>query len=278
VTASRLRYRLRRLAAHSAPRALDSALAPCLFGFHRDGSAIDDVADGLRVRYERHSIIGERLFLFGGFESNEVAYAAQRLARQAAPVVFDIGANIGWHTLNWARAVPEAAVYAFEPSPATAAVLRRNVTANGFTQRVEIVEVAMADTVGKARFFECADSAYSSVKDTGRSPVARQLEVACTTLDRFVTERGVFPHLIKIDVEGLEHEVVTGGRQCLSERHPDVLVEIYGGSNSNTNPAATVSLLQSIGYRAFTFVNGALQPYVRHVDEQYNYFFCPDAA
>jgi FkbM family methyltransferase len=274
VGAAHLKNRLRRWVARHAAGALDSGLAPYVLSFRRNDGSIEDIVDGLRVSYARRSAIGERLFFHGAFESGEIAFAASRLRRRRAPVVLDVGANIGWHALNWARAAPAATLFAFEPSPAVARILRDNIAANGYGGRVEVVETAVSNRSGRTEFFECEDTAYSSIKDTRRNPVRRRLEVACTTIDAFLQERGVAPHLIKIDVEGLEHEVISGARQCLSTSDPDLLVEIYRGENSNTDPQATISLLQDLGYQAFVIVNGGLQRFERHRDDQYNYFFC----
>lgn len=273
-----LKYRARRWIKRRLGSALDSSLAPRMLGFRRQTPGIvRDVAAGLQVSYDKNSVIGDKLFYFGGFETAEIAFVSARLQRQRNPVVLDVGANIGWHTINWARAAPGATFFAFEPSPTVADLLRRNVAMNGFEDRVHIVEVAVGDCVGRAQFFECSDSAYSSLKDTGRSPVRQKVDVACTTIDDFVRDHDVVPDLIKVDVEGLEHDVLMGARECLSMKHPDLLVEIFQGDKSNADPEATVKLLLDLGYSAFNFVEGRPQPHVRHTDDQYNYFFCRGA-
>jgi FkbM family methyltransferase len=273
-----LKYGLRRVLARSAPDVLAAPGAAWLLGFRQEGEQVEDIADGIRIVYDRGTTLGERLFFFGTFEAPEIHYAAERLRRRPqASVILDVGANIGWHAVCWARHIANSTIIAFEPSPATAARLRHNVRANGLDDRIEVVEMAVANQVGTTRFFECADSAYSSIKDTGRSSVQQQIDVACTTIDRFTVERGLVPALLKVDVEGLEHEVLLGARRCLVAHHPDLLIEIYQGDRSNADPEATVRFLQELGYRAVVFAGGEPTPYVRHADERYNYFFCRDA-
>jgi tRNA1(Val) A37 N6-methylase TrmN6 len=50
----------------------------------------------------------------------------------AADAVFDCGANIGFATIFFKWLFPKARIYAFEPDPATYALLEKNVKTNKF--------------------------------------------------------------------------------------------------------------------------------------------------
>lgn len=82
--------------------------------------------------------------------------------------------------------------------------------------------------------------------------------------------------LLKIDVEGLERAVIAGAAELLRRDRPVLLVEIYGGAASNPDPERTIADIRAYGYEPFVYADDAgLQPYQRHRDDRYCYFFIP---
>jgi FkbM family methyltransferase len=267
-TRSRLR-RLLRFAGSRRARSLDNWRL--LAGLGTSGVAS---VHGVQIEYDLSSVIGRALLLEGAFEEPEIEFFLKRLAGRERPVVIDVGANIGVHTLRWAAGVPGARLYSFEPSPETRARLLGNVRRNGLEGSVTVFPCALSDAPGSATFYHCRDGAFSSLRDTGRQEVTDSFEVEVTTLDGFVTAQGLdTPALVKIDVEGFEEQVIAGGRRTLASAGPDLFVEIYGGSGSDAQPERTIAGLQALGYRAFVLVDGQPVAYERHSDERYNYFF-----
>ena len=275
------RYPVRRrarqwLAEHVPPRwFLPSRLCQLALGFTARGTTVVDLIKGLQIEYEYGSDIGSKLFRNRRFETREIEFFQELLQRhRGTPVVLDVGANIGLHSMSWAATRADVQVFAFEPSPATAITLERNVARNGLGDRIEIVRAAVSDHEGTAVLLECDDNAYSSLKDTGRKNVIGSVEVPTLTLDQFV-ERRQIPELalIKVDVEGLETEVLSGAERTLRTLRPDLFVEIYGGTKSNPDPSATVELVRSFGYEALVLIDGHPTPYKRHDDANYNYYF-----
>jgi FkbM family methyltransferase len=252
-------------------RARDLARWRLLLG--RDASAVADV-HGVSVEYDLSSVIGRALLVDGGFEDREIDFFLRRLRQHQRPVVVDVGANIGIHTLRWAAGAAGAHVYSLEPSPETRERLLANVRRNGLESAVTVEPFAVSDAAGRATFYHCRDGAFSSLRDTRRQELASSFEVEVTTLDAFVGARALDRlALVKIDVEGFEEQVIAGGRRTLEALRPDLFVEIYGGSGSNPDPERTVAAVCALGYRAFVLVDGEPVPYVRHSDERYNYFF-----
>jgi FkbM family methyltransferase len=229
----------------------------------------------IRVEYDPRSAIGQQLYVRGLFESAEIEFCNGLLARMPSPSIIDIGANIGIHSLCWAVSNPTARCDVFEPSPGTAKILRRNIERNGVADRVHVHQTALSNAAGEATFFECSDTAFSSLKDTGRMPVVAQTKVPVTTLDLWAQGRELARvDLVKIDVEGFEHEVIQGAAQVLRRFRPHLFVEIFGGERSNQNPQSTIETIISYGYDAFVFDRQqGLQPYRGHSDRNYNYYF-----
>ena len=127
-------------------------------------------------------------------------------------VIFDVGANIGYMTIQFAQLA--SGVHAFEPSPRALRLLRE--TATQF-DNVVVLQRAVSDQAGEVRFSEEADLHLSSV---GHGDLA----VPATTLDHYVEETGVEPTFVKIDVEGHEPAVLRGATRLLG-RGPRVFFE-----------------------------------------------------
>jgi FkbM family methyltransferase len=250
-----------------------SSLLQRLLAFQANGETVTDLNLRFPVEYHKNSVLGNLLFYDGSFEEVEVSYVLEVLRDIRAPVVLDIGANVGWHALNWAISRPDIQVYAFEPSPTSARLLVSNAARNGVDRQVKHLALCVANRVGIAEFYECEDSGYSSLKDTKRKKVVSKTEVSVTTVDRFVETTGLSKlDVIKIDVEGFETDVVRGACKTLERFSPDLLVEIYGGEASNPCPEETLSLLQSLQYSAYVWKNGELVQYQSHSDKHFNYF------
>lgn len=228
----------------------------------------------LNLKYELGSDIGNKLYFEGAFERDDISFLQTRIARSESPIILDIGANIGIHSIMLHKANPSAKIYAFEPSYKTKELLQFNVRCHTGDDMIQVVPVAVSNSVGKATFYEAADNAYSSLKDTKRKPVTVARSVEVTTIDHFSEIAKLKKiNLIKIDVEGFESEVIQGGVKTLMAFRPDLFVEIYQGLNSNPNPDSTINLLTSIGYTPYVCNNGKLEPFIAHTDNFYNYFF-----
>jgi FkbM family methyltransferase len=232
---------------------------------------------GINLEYDPTTAIGKRLYFRAAFEQAEIDFCSDLLATISNPVVLDIGANIGVHSLCWSARHQGLRSHLFEPSPRTAAALKKNIALNSVEDRLTVHQVALSNASGEASFFECEDSAFSSLRNTGRNSVTNEVKVPVTTLDEWAATRALDKiDLVKIDVEGLEHNVISGARTVLSSYRPHLFVEIFGGERSNPDPEGTVELVRSLGYEAFTIgKDSSLTPYTKHSDQRYNYYFRP---
>ena len=228
----------------------------------------------LNMSYELKTDIGDSLYLRGTFEEKEVSFLKGLTKSKVNPIIFDIGANIGFHSIVIAEANPKAKIYSFEPSISTRKLLDYNIQNRHLENQVKILSFAVSDSIGKANFYQTDDNAYSSLKDTQRKEVIDKIEVDVITIDEFMIRENLNKiDLIKIDVEGFDTEVIKGGLKTFEEYKPDIFIEIYKGINSNPDPLETINLLLNIGYKAFLIVEGKLTPFVEHSDLLYNYYF-----
>ncbi len=152
----------------------------------------------------------------GGLIWNPDEYAAFRAAIRPGAVALDIGANAGAYALLFGQWVGAAGrVYAFEPSPAILATLRRHIAINRLDTVVTPVGAAVCDRVGRATFVLAGTSGENHLGMAGGVGAAT-VDVETTTVDAFCRREGVTPDFIKIDVEGAELDVLRGARETIS--------------------------------------------------------------
>jgi FkbM family methyltransferase len=165
-------------------------------------------------------------FVLGLFEPH-IPRAIHHYCKQG-DVIYDIGANIGYHALLFALYVgADGQVFAFEPNPADNKSLRWNLSANGFTN-VEVIDMAVADTTGIVSFAVFAEPGVHHIASDHEPADASLISVPTITLDDFVYIReNPAPSFVKIDVEGSELHVLQGGSQMLREYQPVVIVEVW---------------------------------------------------
>jgi FkbM family methyltransferase len=130
--------------------------------------------------------------------------------------VWNVGANVGVFALQLATWVgPRGRVVAFEPNPAAAGMLTRNVVLNRFEERVEVARVAIGSAPGTVEFF--ADGIDGMARAGAANPAlrARKLLVDASTLDREAALRGRRPALVLMDIEGWEIAALQAARTLL---------------------------------------------------------------
>jgi FkbM family methyltransferase len=127
-----------------------------------------------------------------------------------AGVFLDIGGNIGHHTLYFSLFCPSTKVYTFEPLPEHCELIWKNVVDNGLDKKVGIHPMGGAEKISS---FEMT---------TNASKFARRITSICFPIDLTLSEP---VSVIKIDVEGMEEQVLRGLKLTLSRDRPDIYVE-----------------------------------------------------
>jgi FkbM family methyltransferase len=124
-------------------------------------------------------------------------------------VIVDAGANIGAFSLYAARRAPVARIVALEPFPTTHARLRAHIERNGLTERVACRPWALAGRRGR-RFMIVDASLPSQWRNltAPEDPNGEAMPVEAVTLSDVWQREGLDQvDLLKIDIEGSEHEV-----------------------------------------------------------------------
>jgi FkbM family methyltransferase len=146
-------------------------------------------------------------------------------APQRGEVVFDVGANVGAFALAAARLVgPTGHVYCLEPVPGNQAVLAKNIEANALTN-VTVIPRAVGDKCGElALHLGSVGTMHSGIFDFGKG----DRTVPVTTLDALTEELGL-PRVdfVKIDVEGMEAQVLRSATETLRRHKPFIVAASY---------------------------------------------------
>lgn len=144
-----------------------------------------------------------------------------------ARTILDVGANIGFYAIRFAKRFPTARVFAFEPLPTSHAFLQRNVAANGVGERVSCFNYGLSDTSGTVDFFiSPAAGTNASLLNVAGAQDARRVVGLTLTMDQWTDNQNLAPDFIKCDVEGAELLVFRGGRATLTQHQPIVFAEL----------------------------------------------------
>jgi FkbM family methyltransferase len=217
---------------------------------------------GLEIEYITDAAIGQSLSLGGIFDAC-VSETIFRLL-DAGETAVDVGANIGYMTCLMARrAGARGRVLAYEPHPRVFELLARNAERwNAEPELAEIVvrESALADAAGTADLFapggfdRNVGAASLSVSEKWGDDPTRIPEVRLATVDDELANEDIA--LMKIDVEGHEHDVVRGGSR-LFERGGvrDLVFE-----HKHSYPSRLSRELEAWGYELFSLDNSLFGP------------------
>lgn len=170
-------------------------------------------------------------------------------------LVLDVGAFIGTVAIPLAHAVhPGGEVVAFEALPEHVRLLEANAVRNGVS--VTVVPSLVSQTTGPvtAHSYERMSSGSTWYEPAGAGTTGA-LDLPVTTLDSWYDDngRGRQVALIKVDVEGMELDVLRGAVRLLAAQRPALHVEVasfqlsrYGGSLRELD-----RLLKAGGYRLY---------------------------
>lgn len=191
--------------------------------------------------YKGDNIIGASLKFYGEYTENEIHLLNTLM--QPGFVVYDIGANIGYHTIGLAQKAKH--VYAFEPNNKNYKLLVHNTFHN---KNVTTLNVAVGREICIA---EISDFEFGSVGNYGECMIVEEGQ-SCemTYIDHLVkTNKILPPNVVKIDVEGHEWQVIQGMSQTIKDNLPIIFYEHLHGDDL----PKVHEFLEQLGYEIFWF-------------------------
>lgn len=170
--------------------------------------------------------------------------------------VFDVGGYEGVFTLFFARRVGSTGrVITFEPNPRNVSKIVENVRLNHFTH-VQVRPLAVGSGTGRATLVFPADETARGSLETRIADQIRQergvltVDVEIDSLDHQVMAGTPEPDFVKLDVEGLERDVLEGMQQVIARRHPRLYIEMHGADERAKleNVTDVTTFLWAAGY------------------------------
>jgi FkbM family methyltransferase len=192
---------------------------------------------GVRYRGRLNSFIDWSVFFYGAWARNELLLLADviqalRASGLAAVNAYDIGANVGNHTLFLATRCDR--VIAFEPYEPVRSQALRKLELNNIRNTV-IYPFGLADVESELPFFESGDVSQGEGTFTVPPDHSKGFPLALPVRrgDDFLNAENLPPmHVLKLDVEGFEAQVLAGLRNRLSSDRPVVLMELSGATGA----------------------------------------------
>ncbi len=201
-----------------------------------------DVPDALSFVWQYKEIFVDEFYRFA--------------TNEAAPVIFDCGANVGTSALYFRKTYPDSRIVAFEADATIADFLQKNLSQNGVTG-VEVVR--------KAVWTDDAGVDFGSDGADGASIFAPTPKIRVPSV-RFRDRLRAEPRIdfLKMDIEGAEAYVLPDCRGALNHVQ-SIFVEYHAYPDQPQNLGEILEILREAGFRYY--LNSAVDrpsPLVNH--------------
>lgn len=212
------------------------------------GLAVHEARHGLIAHDAGDQVIGRSLALYGEWAEEEIFLLSHVL--RPGDTVLDIGANVGSHALAFGRLVGEGGrVVAIDGQRRASAILALNILLNGVhhVTRIEAVVgqetrvVHLREGAAVAPDGNLGSLSFRGALEAGNAPGPVAMPLPMVTVDSLALPSC---RLLKIDVEGMELDVLQGAAGTIARHRP----VIYFEQTSGTNFDAIVAMLDGAGY------------------------------
>jgi len=198
-----------------------------IIGKKRFGRALVFSARSIDVNLHKSGLLqvgaGTNVYLENGSEQFFIKnILAPLLQNKAAPVLFDVGANVGNYTSALWEQFPGAKIFSFEPVEKTFNQLKLNVD-----NKTNVFNVGFGSAPGKAVLYNSVNTTASELSTTHKEILndifkstdeIAAIEFETDSIDNFCQKNKIEEiDFLKIDVEGNELSVLQGASKMLAD-------------------------------------------------------------
>lgn len=203
---------------------------------------LTDTKYGPMIYNKNDMYVGKSLEKYGEYSDFEMVLLRQLIPKGG--LVVEVGSNMGAHTVPIAQAVGDSGlVVAFEPQRALHSIICANAALNQLFNVIPFCR-ALGNRCGSVivpNINYKAENNFGSLA-LGNWETGEQVELQ--TLDSFALP---LCSLIKIDVEGMEKEVLEGAKNTIARFRPVLYVE----NDKKDKQIELTAFVKSLGYRVF---------------------------
>ncbi len=202
-----------------------------------------------------------RLSINGVYEPLETEILIKEIKEDYT--VLDIGANIGYYTLIFAKCVgSKGKVYAFEPDPENFSILSKNVEINGYGNVVLENKALFSRTDKISLFLNEENKSDHRLYETDNNREC--ISIDAIKLDDYLERIDQRIDLIKIDIQGAEMAALQGMKEVLERNtHIKFITEFLplALSKFGTTPDDYLATLSGWGFNFYNIneINGKLE-------------------
>ncbi len=181
--------------------------------------------------------------IYGGWEP--AAQKAYTRMVEKDKVVYDLGANVGIHSLLFSKLVgPQGVVIAFEPLPENVREIESIKSLNA-ADNIRIAPVAAGNADGTVAFKIGKLGKQGSLTGIG-CETGQEISVRVAKLDSLVAKEGYpLPDFVKMDIEGGEADAIEGMSAILDRCAPVFFIDLH-------TPEQDVRVAALLGDRGYT--------------------------
>lgn len=206
----------------------------------------------------------ERIATARSMGSNEPFAGISRLKLKNFTML-DIGANVGAYSIG-AVGIGAKKVYAIEPGPLFERLVN-NIRLNSIQDVVTPIKIGLSSKPGKMRWYEDTKNPGNAHLVTSIDSISFEkiptkfsesyVEVEVVTLDDLINSNAIEEiDLIKIDVEGMEWEVLSSGKRFIENNRPIIVAETHRVASDMMRYDCMTPLfnyLYSLDYESYSF-------------------------
>ena len=231
-------------------------------------SEIIDVQTGKYILISQNDYISRKLKSTGSWAPNIQEVANKLCSTVDSPLVIDIGANLGGFSVPVAKHLQGLGgkLIAYEPQPMVYYQLCGNIALNNLTNVTAInsavgsydglveIPVILADESENIGAFSISEE-YRKIQSQPNQYTDEKVSVPILMLDSIHVEQA--PAFIKIDVEGLEYDVIQHGARFLKKHgYPPMVFEVWEREWFKQQKEKLMALVTGLGYKVTNLGSG----------------------